>query len=241
MSNYPTHSYVARPGMGVRYLADYMAASERTKRRIVLNSKYRPLAKVIQHTQAVSTVSKFIREEREDIQWLRDQAARLKSQMADDDFDRDVLDHNADYIARFAEVIEGLNLPKAERLPPGRPAGIELHGVYITVDLHLRLRRLTRTNKVREGAAMFRYAKGRVLSLEAAAWQSAFIFGYLRDTSIEQNVESERGLCLTIDAYAGVAHPASTDSVSRFQNMAAACQSIAERWPNIEPPTGAVL
>lgn len=241
MSEYPTHRQVPAPRMGVRYLADYMAASERGKRRIVLNSKFRPLAKVIQHAEAVRTVSKFIRGGDHDIGWLQQEAERLRGRMADDDFERDLLDHNADYIARFADVVGGIKLPKADLLPPGPSGAIDIHGVRVSVGLHFRLRRLTKTNKVREGAAMLRYAKGKKLLPEAGGWQAAFLLGYLRDTSVDQNIDPDRGLCLTIDAYAGVYYPGPTDSVSRYQNMKAACQSIAERWPNIQPPPGAIL
>ena len=241
MPEYRTHRYVEHPQMGVRYLADYMAASERAKRRIVLHSKYRPLAKVIQHKEAVSAVSKFLREGDHDIGWLHEEAEKLRNRLADDDFERDVMDHNADYLARFAEVFGVLKMPKADIMPPGPFAAIDIHGIKVTVGLSLRLRRVTKTNKVREGAAMLRYAKGKTLPAEAGAWQSAFLFGFLRETSVDQNIDPELGLCLTIDAYAGIAHPAPTNTVSRFQNMKAACQSISERWPNIDPPPGAIF
>jgi hypothetical protein len=227
--------------MGVRYLADYMAGSKRKERSILSLSKYRPIAKVIQHTEAQSTVSKFIRAGNLGSDWLRREAQRLRDRIADDDFDRHLFDSNADYIARFALIEAGLNWPKAEILPPGRPGLIDLHGVKITVGLHLRLRRTTRTNKVREGAAMLRYAKGTPLHAETAAWQSAFLLGYLGDVSADHTVEPEGKLCLTIDAHAGICHAAPTNSVSRYQNMKAACASIAEQWPNIAPPEGAVL
>jgi hypothetical protein len=241
MREYQTHRYVEHPQMGVRYLADYMAASERGRRRIVLHSKYRPLAKVIQHKEAVTTVSKFIRDGDHDIGWLHEEAERLRNRLADDDFERDVLDHNADYLTRFAEVFGVLKMPKAEISPPGPFATIDIHGVKVTVGLCLRLRRVTKTNKVREGGAMLRYSKGKILPAEVGAWQSAFLFGFLRETSVDQNIDPELGLCLTIDAYAGIAHAAPTNTVSRFQNMKAACQSIAERWPNIYPPPDAIL
>ena len=88
---------------------------------------------------------------------------------------------------------------------------------------------------------MLRYAKGTALPTEVAYWQSAFLHGYLGVIGVEPGAEVEHKLCLTIDAYSGIAHPAPTNSASRFQNMEAACATIAERWPNIEPPPGAVL
>ena len=237
----PTHQYVEHPKLGVRYLADYMAASKRGERRILQLSKYRPIAKIIQHTEAQSTVSKFIRNGALGVGWLLETAAALRARLADDDFDRHLFDSNADYITRFAAVEHEIGWPKAELLPAGKPSHITLNGVKITVGLHWRLRRTTKTNKVKEGAAMLRYAKGKALAIEAAAYQSAFLLGYLEDTSVDQTIEPEGKLCLTVDVYTGVCHPAPTNSVSRYQNMKAACASIAEQWPNIKPPPDAVL
>lgn len=227
--------------MGLRYLADFMGASKRGERAILQASKYRPIARVIQHADARAIVGKFIRDSETDLGWLHEEAERLRNRLADDDFERELYDNNADYVTRFAEVHQLLNMPKAEISVPGPRQAMNIHGVTVTVDLSLRLRRRTKTNKVRQGAAMLRYAKGKRLSPTVGAWQSAFLLGFIRDTSAEQEIEPERQLCLTIDAFAGVCHAAPGDSVNRYHNMKAACQSIAEQWPNIKPPVGAVL
>jgi hypothetical protein len=231
---FPTHRYQKQPRMGLRYLADFMAVSKRGERSILQNSKYRPIAKVIQHTEARGIVGKFLRDSDTDASWLREEAERLRNRLADDDFDRELYDNNADYISRFADVCGDLDLPKAERLIPGPRQSIDIHGVAITVDLSFRLRRRTKTNKLRHGAAMLRYARGKNLPAEVGAWQSAFLLGFLGDTSTEPEIEPERQLCLTIDAYAGVCHPAPGNSVNRYHNMKAACQSIAEQWPKYQ-------
>ena len=237
----PTHQYVEQPKLGVHYLADYMAASKRGERRILQLSKYRPIAKVIQHSEAQRTVSKFIRSGTLGVGWLLQAADNLRTRIADDDFDRHLFDSNADYITQFAGVEHEIDWPKAELLPPGKSDFLMLQGVKITVGLHWRLRRTTKSNKVKEGAAMLRYAKGKALAPDAAAWQSAFLLGYLSEKSVDQSVEPEGKICLTVDAHAGVCHPAPSNSVSRYHNMRAACASIAEQWPNIQPPADAVL
>jgi hypothetical protein len=236
-----THRMVKDPQISARYLADFMAASERARRTIVQKCKYQAISRVVQHDEAKVTVSRFIRERNTNIRDLREEATRLRSRLADNDFDRDLYDHNADYIDRFADIFSALVLPDAERLAPGRTPPLELRGTKITVEIHLRFRRLTKTNKVRVGAAMLRYSKGKPLSDDTAKWQSSFLFGYLGMTNTEEAAEPEHKLCVTIDAYTGVAHAAPTDAVRRFQNMRAACETIAEWWPRVAPPTGAVL
>lgn len=241
MSQQNTHRKVKQPQISARYLADYMAASETAKRTIVRNCKFQPIARVVQHDEAKVFISKFIRERNPDIGPLTEEARRLRQRMADSDFDRDLFDHNADYIDRFAKVYPSLNLPEADLLAPGKAPAIALNGVKVTAEIQFRIRRLTKTNKVRLGAAMLRYAKGKPLPASVGEWQSAFVFGYLRLTDTEEGAEPEHDLCLTIDAYSGAIHPAPTNSTRRFQHMEAACATIAERWPNIPPPPNAVF
>lgn len=241
MLEHKTHREVRSPQVSARYLADYMAASETAKRTIIRSCKFQPIARVIQHDEARLSVGKFIRAGRHDTELPLTDARRLRERMADTPFDRDLFDHNADYIERFVAVAANLQLPDAEILSPGRNPPVDLRGVKITVDISFRLRRLTRTNDIRVGAGTLRYAKGTCLPPAVAAWQSAFLFGYLNLLDTEPSAPPEHKLCLTVDVYGGIAYQAPSDSVRRFQNMEAACATIAERWPNIPPPPDAAL
>jgi hypothetical protein len=236
-----THRMVNEPKISARYLADFMAASDVRRRSIVRGCKYQPIARIVQHDEAKSTISKFLRDGDGNTATLTEKAEVLRNRMADSDFDRDLLDHNADYIDRFAKVFPDLALPNVEFHPPGKAHPIELNGVKVTTEMQFRLRRLTKTNKIRVGGAAFRYAKGKSLPTEVAHWQSAFMLGYLHQTVTEPEAEAEGKLCLTIDAGGGVCHSAPSDAVSRFNNMEAACATISEWWPNIAAPEGAVI
>jgi hypothetical protein len=119
MVDQKTHREVKQPQISVRHLADYMAASEQARRTIVRASKYQPIVRLVQHDEAKQAVGKFIRSGTSDVAALKAAAQRLRDRMADSDFDRDVLDHNADYIDRFAGVASKLELPKAEILAAG--------------------------------------------------------------------------------------------------------------------------
>src|SRR4051794_23709849 len=114
-----THKEVKEPQISARYLADYMAASEKTKRRIVRDCKFQPIARVVQHDEAKIAISKFIRDGG-DIADLEAISEELRDRLADSDFDRDLFDHNADYIDQFIKGWPGIGLPKkADILAPG--------------------------------------------------------------------------------------------------------------------------
>ncbi|OYZ90442.1 hypothetical protein [Reyranella sp.] len=237
-----THREVKSPQISARYLADYMSASETAKRTIIRGCKYQPIAKIVQHNRAKAAISHFLSNGSSDATALTDRAEQLRNMMADDEFDRLVLDHNADYLDRFAASQATVAIPAAERLVAGKNGPITLSAVRVSAEIHFRLRRVVaKTNEVRVGAGMLRYAKSRPLNVEAAAWQSAFLLGYLGLTAVDPSETPEAKLCITIDAFSGISYPAPGNAASRFKNMKAACESIAERWDNIQPPPGAVL
>jgi hypothetical protein len=120
--------------------------------------------------------------------------------MANSVFDRDVLDHNADYIDRFFNISDRVVLPKSEISAPGTKLQIQLRGVKLTADLQFRLRRVTKTNKIRVGAGALRYAKGTPLKQSIGEWQSAVLFGLLSLIQGDDEAEAEQKLCVTIDA-----------------------------------------
>ena len=241
MSQQKTHRDIRKPEITVRFLADYMAASEKARRTIVRNCRYRSLARLLQHNDAKLVVGKFLRSRARDDAVLQDKIQQLRDRLADSDFERTLFDANADYIAQFLSVHSSLALPIAEIMSPTKVPPVTLNGVKVTTEICFSLQRVTRTNKVRIGAAMLRYAKGWTLPVEIAKWQSAFLFGRLRQVITDPTIDSEQKLCITIDAYSGKCHAAPSDAVSRFGNMAAACASISERWDNVTPPAKAIF
>ena len=240
MSIAKTHRLIAKPKISARFLADFMDASELGSRKIIRDCKFRPIARVVQHDRAKTIVGAYLRGRVHDPEILVEKAQSLRDMIASDDFEREVLDHNVDYVQRFADVAPDLALPPAEISVAGPCPALAINGTTVTVDLCFRMRRTTRTNKIRVGAGTLRYAKRKALSPEIGAWQSSFLFGYLQHDAQQDNAEPEHKLCLTLDAYAGVAYAAPGDAIRRFKNMEGACASIAERWPNVAPPPNAV-
>jgi hypothetical protein len=237
-----THAETKEPQIDLRHLADYMAASRQAQRGIVRDCKYRRIARVVQHTEARAVIFNHIRSRTIGPDDLKNKAEQIRNRLADDEFEADVNDHNADYIDRFAGNLLKIALPACQIMPPRAVEPIEISGVFVRFGPHVLLRRtMKRTNRQRSGAIMLRYAKGEALPPKAAQWQTASIFGFLRTIQEAEAAEPERPLCVVVDAHAGVVHSAPGDSVYRFNEMKAACADIAERWPNIQPPPNAII
>lgn len=237
-----THREVTEPEISVRHLADYMAASERKRRTIIEACKYRRIARVHQHREAPMVIAHALRHGTATPQGLKDRAAMIRSKIATDDFDAFTNETNADYVEAFSKVVAGIDLPEAEILPGKLFPDYDIRGTKVRFAPNLILRRLIKkTNRLLRGGIMFRYAKGKPLSPEVGSYQSAAAFGLFAMVKDEETGEPEKALCLTLCAVSGKLHAAPSNSVSVFANMRAACETIAERWPNIKPPKGAIL
>ncbi len=243
MATDKTHRLVKTPKMSLASLAEYMCASERSRRTLIRSCKYRPIAKVVQHDDAKVIISKDFISGNMTREYLLEEAERIRAKIADSDFDAEVNDHNADYLIRFAHVLSDLVLPKAEVISVGDRIKLETHGVAISVDMSFRLRRKTKTNKIKVGGAMMRYSKGKPTKPELCVMQASLLFGVLGLPGIltDDEAEVEKAMSLTIDAYSGESYPAAGDAASRFANAEAACELIANSWEKITPPPNSIF
>jgi hypothetical protein len=238
----PTHRWVKTPEINARYLADFMAASEQAKRSLIQKCKFPAIARVVQHTEAQAIITNFWLELNPDKKkHLEDKAVWLRNKLADDQFEEDVNEHNADYVDCFAGQVDKISFPESERLPAPKFAPLMLEGTRFKFKPNLILSRRTKSNKLKVGAVMLRYGKGKPLSPEVGKWQSAAAHGYLKAIFTKEEREPELKLCLTVDALTGETYEAPSNSGYRFNEIKAACASIAERWPLVKPPKNAVL
>jgi hypothetical protein len=112
MSESPTHRLVKTPKVNSRYLSEYMVASERGKRTIIRDCKYRKIARAIQHDRAKAFITNALRSHSIASEALKSEGQRLLDMMADTDFDRDTLDVNGDFLVAFSEVFSLDTFPK---------------------------------------------------------------------------------------------------------------------------------
>lgn len=242
MNESPTHRLVKTPKVNSRYLSEYMVASERTKRTIVRDCKYRKIARAIQHDKAKAFITNSFRSRNITSDTLRAEGHRFHDMMADTEFDRDTLDINGDFLIAFSEVFAMDTFPKTADFADTPTAfKVKINGVDVDPDIRFAVQRVTKTNRIRTGLGTIRYAKGKPLNEEVGAYQSSVLFGCRKMIDTHDDTAPEEKLCLTLDCVTGRFIPAPTDATRRFQNMEAACKTISELWEQIEPPEGAIF
>jgi len=241
MSPKKTHVERKTPRISLARLADYMAASEQGKRSIAVSCKYQPIARLIQYNDAKAILSNWIRSENRKIEELKEKLEVLKNKICDDDFSKEVRDHNCDFVTRFIAMVEKFDFKDYSYLRPVKFPSYELNGMPVTVTVDLLTGRTTRQNKEKIGALMLRYSKGKALDSDVGLHQSAFLYEYFRQPEFQKHGEAEKRLCITLDTYSATPYEAPGNATYLFKEMAATCASLVERWPNIKPPKGAIL
>jgi hypothetical protein len=236
-----THVERKSPQISLSRLADYMAASEQAKRGIATSCKFQPIARVIQYNDAKAIISNYIRSENREIKDLKHKLEILQSKICDSDFEEDVKTHNCNYVSRFIALHYDFDFKDYTYSRPVKFDKIVLNGMPVSVQADVLTSRMTRTNKRKIGALMLRYAKGKPLSEKAGLHQSAFLYEFFRQPQFSEQGESEKALCITLDAHSAIGHEAPGNATYLFKEMAATCANLMERWPAIKPPPGAVL
>lgn len=242
MSESPTHRLVKTPKVNSRYLSDYMVASERTKRTIIRDCKYRKIARAIQHDRAKAFITNALRTKDLSAEILKAEGRRLLDMMSDTEFDRDTLDVNGDFLIAFGETFSMDTFPKtADFADAPTKFKVNINGVDVDPDIRFGVQRITKTNRTRTGLGTIRYAKGKPLNEDVGAYQSSVLFGCRKMIDVQDQAAPAEKLCLTLDCASGRFIPAPSDATRRFQNMEAACKTIAEWWDSIDPPDGAIF
>ncbi len=237
----PTHREVKSPEVTCRELADYNAGSERNRRSVVEGAKYKPIMRLRQHKDAHRVLVKCLGGGKSPKSEFTSEIERLAAKICDNEHELKERDINVGYLRHVLTFYDEIKVPADVINAAHKWAPITSKRTKVKIGPHLVLRGVGRGNVPIVGALTFRYAKGKALNEEEAKYQAALTLGYLRDNPIDDEAEPKDKLCLVLDCHTGQLHQAPSDSVTRYKNMMAACDSIADMWPNIKPPAGAVI
>jgi hypothetical protein len=240
MTEKTTHREVKHPRLSDNKLADYMAASEQARRGILQSCKYQRKTAVIQHHDARRMVAESMVNGNVDAEKLKKKLDVYEGKITDTDFEEEVKGHNIDYVKSVLtmgfEPIKGSDFERCKT-----QLKLDFNGTNISFFPDVLVARTNQRNNRKIGALNLRYSKSAKLPEATARYQSALMFGVFRDHPFEPEATPEQALCQTLDAFNGKVYPAPTNSIYLFNEMAAVCAGIAERWPNIPPPSGAIF
>lgn len=235
-----THREVKSPRLSDNKLSDYMAASEQARRSILRSCKYQAITAVIQHRDARKIIAESIVNGNVDKTLLGHKLEMYEGKITDTDFEEEVKLHNMDYIKSVMTM--GFEPMKGDEFTLCKTQKrLNFNGTEISFYPDMLVARTNARNNRKIGALNLRYSKSAKLPEAVATWQSALMFGILRDEPFEEESTPEHALCQTLDGFNGKVYPAPSNSVYLYKEIQAACSGVANQWANIEPPNGAVF
>lgn len=236
----PTHREVKHPRLSDNKLADYMSASEQVRRGILQSCKYQRKTAVIQHQDAKKMIADSMVNGKLNKSKLMSKLEIYEGKITDSEFEEEVKTHNIDYVKIVLtmgfEPIKGSDFERCKTQKK-----LDFNGTEISFFPDVLVARTNQRNNRKIGALNLRYSKSAKLPEQTALYQSALMFGVLRDAPFEPEATAEHALCQTLDGFNGKVYCAPTNSIYLYKEMIAACSAIALQWPNIKPPAGAVL
>ncbi len=235
MSNEITHRLQANPRIRAQDFAEYMAASDVAKRSLIRRCKFRPLAPMLQHREAKSSIARWMREGSGDLAALATEAARIRRKLADTAFEADTNEHNAAYIEAFMAVCESLEIPACQMTPPMGKMQFGIEGLTVGYSPDLLLTATNRQNVAKAGALFLLYQKGKAAVEEPSLYLNSLSFAYLSGSAIVEYAETDKKLCVSVCSHSGVVRCAPGNAATRFKNMQAAAETIVEQWDAIKP------
>ena len=236
-----THKVVKNPTVPVQYLADYMAASNQSRRSIVQRCRYKSLARTFQHQLARKTITDHLLDGNPLPGDLGEKAREIGERLADSDFDATLHQHNSDFVQAFADHSEAFDFSNFQLAAPAQLEQPVFNGTQVRFAPSLLTHRTTKANTQKIGGIMYRYAKGKPVSDAVAGWQCSFMYGYFADHPFIEEAKPEAQLCVVLCAVSGTSHTTPKKPIYNYNEMKAVCGDISERWENVPPPPGAVI
>ncbi len=219
------------PRISVNKLGEYLTATPARRRQIIQDQKYPPTFKCVRYRDAEKAlVDCLVAGLNPNV--LHTHRARLAGTQPATEFEQDTLSLCIQAIDCFEDMLDSLDIDGL-KLEAGSndAAPLDVAGVSISVRPELIV---TGQDKARPRAGCFKlyFAKNGPLDITTgpivATVMSQFAEEYLASLGRVDN-----RLVRVIDVFAGQVFEAPKARTRRLENVAAACEEIAARWPSV--------
>lgn len=218
------------PRFSVNKIAEYMLATPRRRRSLIIDQIKHPTVKVITYEDARRVLVRFFGDPGRGARQLLESASLLRDRAAvsDDEHRNKCLLASARAVEAFAPIAERIRIAGVLTVPgPRRNADVTMGGVRIVVTPDVCF--LERGTERRIGALKFHFPRTTTLDPDALRYVAALVFHYLK----EQRDSPQRRMCIAVDVFSERYESAPRSMTDRLKNVEAACEEIAERWPSL--------
>lgn len=220
----------ATPRISANKLAEYMQASPRRRKTIIVDQIKPATAVVIRYSDANHALVRFYRDPARTGKNLLVSAADLRDRAAThpDDYASKCLIASARALEAFA--------PLADRIRPRgllavasstRNSDLVLSGVRVVVAPDVSL--IEPGTELRVGAFKFHFPRTSTLRPESLQYVATLLHANLEAAGDAP----KKAHCVGVDVFSEKFEPAPRALKERMKNLEAACEEIAERWPTL--------
>ena len=217
------------PRISISKLAEYIVASPRRKRRILLDAMDPPTFKVAPHRRARSAILWSSRKGGVDDEKLLACADRLRGLESKGKWDSDDLKNSIAAIERFMLIHPKLDFGSSIQRLRSRSAQIRIEGVDVSVTPNLVIRGGTVKDPT-VGAIKLYFVKTNPLSREDGDYTATILRTFVASRLEGGRFTVDSGLCQVVDVFADQVFVASPAFKRRMDDVAAACDSIRRLW-----------
>jgi hypothetical protein len=218
------------PRFSLNKLAEYMVATPRRRRRLIIDQIRPQTARVINYNDARHVIARFLCDPERSAKKLLEIASTLRDRAA-----QDPEEHGSQCMIASARALEAF-APFSERVRPNgvvvvagprQGADVYLSGVRIVVAPDVSL--LERGTECRIGAIKLHFSRSAPLSHEALQYAATLVYKCLSDSGDSPT----KSRCFNVDIFSQGIEIVPRAVKDRIKNLEAACEEIAERWPSL--------
>jgi hypothetical protein len=216
--------------ISVNKLGEYMVASPRRRRSIIVDQKRPKTFQTARYADAQDAIAAFIRRGAEDYSRLQRALDHLRNQVPTSQWDSDRIDCCVEAIERFMD-FESFDFLSGFQAVLGHsdPPKLAVSGVEISVRPEIILRGKDKKGGAIVGSVKLYIGKTIPLRPDSAAYVTTTLHQYV-DRFFENQGKVNHRHCYVLDVFAGEVHTAPKSFQARRGDIAAACEEIARAW-----------
>ena len=219
------------PRISLNKLGEYLVATPRRRRRIIIEQKRPPEFHTAQYTEAQDAIASFLANGGNDDDTIRQALRRLAASTPRTDWDAQRIQLCVEALEAFMD-FQDFPFLDGMAISPGAsdPAKLQVAGVAVSVRPEVLLRRNGRSGSPELGAVKLYIGKTIPLDPQSGAYVATTLHQYV-DEVLKPQRAAVRPNCVVLDVFAGEIYDAPRTFQRRREDIEAACQEIARAWP----------
>jgi hypothetical protein len=221
----------SEPRISLNKLGEYMVATPRRRRRIIIEQKRPPDFQTARYTEAQDAIASFLATGCNNDEVILEAIRRLGASLPRTEWDAQRIQLCTEAIEAFMDfddfsLLEEMAVSRGMSDPPK----LQIGGVGVSVRPDVTLQGSDRSGAPVLGAVKLYIGKTIPLDAQSGAFVATTLHQYV-DQLLEPEGAAAYRKCIVLDVFAGEMYEAPRAFQRRREDIEAACEEIARAWP----------